>query len=168
MNMSLSKSGRGYEMSPAGGAGMVHGLEGKVGEELFDGSHRFKVIEVIRDKKYTNRFSGDKQEVTPYPAENDLVVIVCRIKNGLQQTDTVGLPSGSLTGLTDMDEHSIAPRDGLSADIPKRGVDLLPGSAVDFALTFDVPPGAVLKDLVYEVADYSNHRAKPFRVSLKS
>src|SRR5262249_4121540 len=118
--MTLSKTGRGYEMSPAGGAGMVHGLEGKVGDELFNGFHRFKVLEVIRGKKYTNRFSGDKQEITPCPEANDLVVIVCRVKNGTQKKITFALPAGELTGLTDMDEHSFAPRNGVSSDIPTR------------------------------------------------
>ena len=168
LNMTVTKTGRGIELNPAGGAGMVHGLEGKVGDDLFNGFHRFKVVEVIRGKTYTNRFSGDNQVVTPYPDGNDLVVIVCRVKNGTDKKITVGLPPAGLTGLTDMDEHSYAPRSGGSADIPSRGVDLLPGAATDFALTFDVPANAVLKDLVLEVQDYNGHRPKPFRVSLKS
>jgi hypothetical protein len=169
LNLTLSKTARGYELNPAGGAGMVHGLEGKVGDELFDGIVRFKVLEVIRGKTYTNRFSGDSQVVTPYPEGNDLVVLICRLKNGTKESLPLGLPAGSLSGLTDMDEHSFAPRNGLSIDVPSRGPNLLPGSACDFALTFDVPANAVLKDLVYDVSDYSGKKhPKPFRVSLKS
>ncbi|MEA2554392.1 MAG: hypothetical protein QOJ65_2568 [Fimbriimonadaceae bacterium] len=169
LNMTISKSGRGIELSPAGGANMVQGLEGKVGDELFNGFARFKVLEVIRGKKYTNRFSGDNQEITPYPENQDLVVVVCRIKNASKEMLPVGLPAGNLTGLTDMDEHTVTPMNGVSTDIPTRGANLLPGSAVDFALTFQVPEKAVLKDLVYEVYDLGGSRkAEPFRVSLKS
>ena len=168
LNMSVTKTGRGFEMGTAGGGNMVGGLVGKLNEELFNGFHRFKVTEVIRGKSYTNRFAGDHQAVTPYPEGNDLVVVVCRLKNGTEKPITLGLPAGGVTGLTDMDEHSYEPRSGMSADIPARGVDLLPGAACDFALTFDVPAGAVLKDLVYEPTDYNGHKVKPFRISLKS
>ena len=168
MNMTLQKTSRGWELAAAGGANAVQGLEGKVGDTLWDGRHRFQVIEVIRGKKYVNRFSGNKMEVTPYPESKELVVVVCRIKNGLNKTVTIGFPGGALTALTDTDEHAFQPRDGLSMDTPGRGIDTLPGAAVDFALTFDVPEKSVLKDLVYQAADYSGlGETKPFRVSLK-
>jgi len=169
LKMNVTKSSRGLEISPAGGANMVGGLTGKVGDELFNGFHRFKVVEVIRGKSYTNRFSGDNQAITPFPANDDLVIVICRLKNATKQTENLSLPGGELTSLTDMDEHSISPRNGLSLDAPSRGPNLLPGSAVDFALTFDVPENAQLKDLVYQVSDFDlKHKSEPFRVSLKS
>lgn len=168
MKMSVQKTSRGLELSDSGGAGMIGGVNGKVGDTLWNGFGRFQVVKVIRDKKYTNQFSGDKQEITPYPEGMDLVVLVCRIKNGTKSTVTCGLPAGNNTALTDTDEHSFGPRTGLSIDCPNRGVQLLPGAAVDFALTFDVPESAKLKDLVYELAFYGvpGADAKKFRVSL--
>ena len=55
-------------------------------------------------------------------------------------------------------------------DVPSRGVDLLPGAAVDFAVTFEVPENCTLKDLVYQPSFYGGDPAcnkKKFRVSLQ-
>lgn len=168
LKMSVKKTARGYELTTGGGGEMVQGVNGNVGDTLFNGYARFQVVKVIRGKKYINQFSGDKQEVTAYPESNDLVIIVCRIKNGTKETQTCGLPSGQMTALTDTDEHSFGPRTGLSIDCPSRGQTLLPGAAVDFALTFDVPEEAKLKDLVYEVTFFGTLKAsdKKFRVAL--
>ena len=170
LKMNVSKSARGWEMGTAGGANMTEGVNGKIGEVLFNGYWRFQVVKMYRGNEYTNQFSGDSQKVTPYPDGMDLVVLTCRIKNGTKNKVTVLLPAGELTGITDDKERSVQPRNGLSADIPNRGVDLLPGAALDFALTFDVPHEAKLKDLVYQVnaavsAAEMKGSAKPFRVS---
>lgn len=167
LKLPLSKSARGWEIGQAGGANMVEGINGKVGDVLFNGFYRFQVIKLYRGKEYTNQFSGDSQKVTPYPEGMDLVVLTCRIKNGTKAKETIFLPNGELSGLTDDKERSMAPRSGLSADIPTRGAELLPGAAVDFALTFDVPADAKLKDLVYQVYSTNlNGAKKTFRVSL--
>ncbi len=165
----LQKTGRGYEIADAGGANMIEGISGKVGDQLFNGVARFQVVKVIRGKTYVNQFSGDKQEVTPIGDDNDVVIIICRIKNGTKESQTANLPSGPETGLTDTAERSYGPRTGLSIDVPSRGPSLLPGAAVDFALTFDVPASAVLKDLVYQVQFFGTPGAerKKFRVSLQ-
>ncbi|HWA84396.1 MAG TPA: hypothetical protein VG820_13220 [Fimbriimonadaceae bacterium] len=168
LNLSLQKTARGYELSDSGGANQVEGITGKVGDVLWNGFARFTVVKVIRGKEYTNQFSGDNQKVTPYPEANDLVVLVCRIKNGTKEKQTCMLPAGDATGLADTDGHSYAPRNGLSIDCPSRGQELLPGAAVDFALTFDVPPSAKLQDLVYEVNFFATKSGqKKFRVSLQ-
>lgn len=168
MGLGLTKTARGYEMSAPGGANQVEGLNGKVGEVLFNGYFRMQVTEVIRAKEYTNRFSGDNQKITGYPEGNDLVVLICRIKNGTKEKLTVFLPGGDYMALTDDQGRSYGPRTGLSIDCPSRGADLLPGAAVDFALTYDVPADAKIKDLVYGV--YSTgpvaSRDKKFRISL--
>lgn len=168
LKMNFKKTSRGYELTDAGGANAIGGISGKVGDVLWNGFGRFQIIEVIRTQKYTNRFSGDNQEVTPFPENYDLVIVVCRIKNGLKETVTCGLPSGTNTALTDMKERSFGPRSGLSIDCPSRGQTLLPGAAVDFALTFDVPKDAVLKDLVYELQFFGvpGVEDKKFRVKL--
>lgn len=168
LKLSVQKTSRGIELSAEGGANQAGGLTGKIGDMLFNGIARFQVVKVIRGKEYTNQFDGSHQKITPYPEGMDLVVIVCRVKNGTQKTVTCGLPAGGETGLTDTQDHSFGPRTGLSIDCPNRGVDLLPGAAVDFALTFDVPESAELGDLVYQVAFYGPDAGKKkFRVSLK-
>jgi len=158
LKLSVQKTSRGLELTGAGGANQAEGITGKVGDMLFNGYARFQVVKVIRGKEYTNQFSGDNQKVTPYPEGDDLVVIVCRIKNGTTTKVTCGLPGGQETALADTQDHC-----------PSRGQDLLPGAAVDFALTFDVPPGTELGDLVYQVTFYGVNGAdkKKFRVSLK-
>ena len=169
MKLTIQKTSRGIELADSGGANQAEGITGKVGDLLWNGYVRFQVVKVIRGKEYTNQFSGDQAKITPYPEGMDLVVIVCRIKNGTTKTTTIGLPSGSETGLTDTQDHSYAPRTGLSIDCPNRGQDVLPGAAIDFALTFDVPESAQLSDLVYQTAFYGAAEAskKKFRVSLK-
>jgi hypothetical protein len=169
LKLNIQKTSRGYELAATGGANQAEGITGKVGDMLFNGYARFQVVKVIRGKEYTNQFSGDNQKVTPYPEGMDLVVVVCRIKNGLTHKVSCGLPAGTETALADTQDHSFGPRTGLSIDCPNRGVDLLPGAAVDFALTFDVPASTVLGDLVYQVEFYSDAGAakKKFRVSLK-
>jgi hypothetical protein len=166
MNLSLSKTGRGWELSDAGGANMVQGTTGKVGDELFNGRHRFKVVKVFRGPKYINQFSGDNYEVRAIPEGNDIVAITCRLKNGTKETVTYDLFMGPKTGLTDTEEHSYGCFIGTSVDALNRGATVLPGAAVDFAVTFQVPRNAELKDLVYQVADFSM-KEQVFRVSLK-
>jgi len=169
LKMNLTKTGSGYELSDAGGANQVNGITGKVGDVLWNGYARFQVVEVIRTKKYIHRFSGEKNyEVTPYPEGSDLIVIICKIKNGTKEKQTAMLPGGENTALTDQSEHSIAPRNGLSIDVPSRGQELLPGAAVDFALIFDVPEGTKLKDLVYQVDFFTNKAVneRRFRVTM--
>lgn len=166
--LNLKKTARGYELTDTGGANAIGGISGKVGDVLWNGFGRFQVIEVIRTQKYTNRYSGDNQEVTPFPENYDLIIVTCRIKNGMKETVTCGLPSGINTAITDTKERSYGPRTGLSIDCPSRGQSLLPGAAVDFALTFDVPKDAVLKDLVYELQFFGvpGVEEKKFRVKL--
>lgn len=169
LKLNVQKTSRGIELTSAGGANQAEGITGKIGDMLFNGFARFQVVKVIRGKEYTNQFDGSGQKITPFPEGNDLVVVVCRIKNGTKKTVTCGLPCGGETGLTDTQDHSFGPRTGLSIDCPSRGQDLLPGAAVDFALTFDVPPSAELGDLVYQVQFYgaADASTKKFRVSLK-
>ncbi len=169
LKLNVQRTSRGIELAAEGGANQAEGITGKVGDVLFNGFARFQVVKVIRGKEYTNQFAGTNEKITPFPEGDDLVIIVCRIKNGMKSRVTCGLPCGSETGLADTQDHSFGPRTGLSIDCPSRGQDLLPGAAVDFALTFDVPPGAELGELVYQTSLYgpAHCNDKKFRVSLK-
>jgi hypothetical protein len=170
LKLTVQKSGRGLELTDAGGANQASGIAGKIGETLWNGYTRFEVVKLIRGKAYTNQFSGDNQKITPNVDADDLVVLVCRIKNGLKNGITVEYPGGE-TALTDTDGHSYPPRLGMSADIASRGVDLLPGAAMDFALTFDVPSSCEIGDVVYQESlagsGTNGSEKKKFRVSLK-
>jgi hypothetical protein len=168
LHLTMRKTARGYELTDSGGADQIGGITGKVGDVLWNGFGRFQVVKAIRTKNYTNQFSGGSEQLKPNPKGYDLVVLVCHIKNGTKVTVVCSLPGGDDTALTDDSEHSYAPHTGLDIDCPSRGQTLLPGAAVDFALTFDVPPNTVLKDLVYQL-DFSavnGSDKKKFRVSL--
>ena len=54
----LVKKGSGYEIIAQGGANQVEGLHGKVGDTLFDGKWRFKVVDVQRGVKSESRRSS--------------------------------------------------------------------------------------------------------------
>lgn len=169
LHLTVVQTGRGLELSASGGANQVTGATGKVGDVLWNGYVRFQAVKLIRGKTYTNQFTGDNQVVTPAAPNDDLVVLVCRIKNGLTKTITVEYP-GDLTAVTDTDGHSFQCRTGLSADIPSRGFNLLPGAAYDFALTFDVPSNATLGDFIYQTSlagqGTNGSDGKKFRISL--
>jgi hypothetical protein len=164
LDMAAEKRPDGFALAKAGGANQVEGLQGKVGDDLFNGMYRLKVTRVTRKESYTRQYS--KGDVISAPDGKEVLTVFIRIKNGTKKTQTIDLVfPGSNTGVTDAGEHSIGPITGLASDTPSRAADLLPGAAVDTALIFFVPKGAVLKDLVFEVGVYAHGPA--FRVSLK-
>lgn len=166
LKLSIQKTARGFELSDSGGANQVEGITGKVGDMLFNGTIRFQVVKVYdAGKSYRRIHSGDNTDITPIPEGNDLMVVVCKLKNGVQKAVSPYYPGGDTTALTDSDGHSYPPR--RFSDSPPIG-DVLPGSTVDFALVFDVPPGTKLKDFVYEpqVSGVPPHQKK-FRVSVE-
>ncbi len=164
LDMTSVKRPDGYALVKAGGANQVQGLAGKIGDDLFNGMYRLKVIRMIRKDRYERQFA--KGDPVSAPEGKEVVAVVMRIKNGTKQTQLIDLVfPGSHTGLTDADEHSYGPITGLASDAPERAASLLPGAAVDTAVVFFVPKGVVLKDLVFEVGVYAHGPA--FRVSLK-
>lgn len=167
LGMTVVKNGSGWDLVRAGGANMVQGLRGKIGEELFNGKYRFTVVKVIRSSSYTPQFAKLGYDLTPASADNEIVAIHCRLKNGTKEAVTFDLTQGKNTGLTDMKEQSYGNYMGASVDMVSRGPRVLPGAAVDFALTFEVPKSAELKDLVFTVNDLTAKDSPDFRVSLK-
>jgi hypothetical protein len=169
LKLTMKKTARGYELADAGGANAIKGVTGKTGDVLWNGYVRFQVVQVIRGETYTNQFAGSKEVVTAYPEGNELVVLVCKLKNGMKKAAVFVLPAGPDTALTDAEGRSHSPRSALTVDCADRNPKLLPGAAVDFAITFDVPAGTELKDLVYEaqVAGDNAPSKTKFRVSLK-
>jgi len=164
LEMTAEKRPDGYALVRAGGANQVQGLTGKIGDDLFNGMYRVKVIRVIRKDRYERQFA--KGDPVSAPDGKEVVAVVMRLKNGTKEARLIDLVyPGSNTGLTDGDEHSYGPITGLASDTPERAANLLPGAAVDTALVFFVPKGVVLMALVFEVGVAVHGPA--FRVSLK-
>lgn len=161
LDMQVTKSAGGYAIAPAGGANMLAGNStGKMGEEVFTGKWRFKVLNVERTKTYkeTQRvLNPDEYEAQ---AGEELIVVSCRVKNGTKKKDELVYSKdweGTMNALTDMEEHSYQP---ISFDVKESetapvGVIFLPGAAVDFKMIFRVPEGTQLKDLVFTALRYS-------------
>jgi hypothetical protein len=169
----------GYEITAAGGANQVEGLRGKIGDVLFDGKWRFQVLDVKEMDSYTmkNHSTNDygvyhstaeftDETLRPKPG-NSLIVIQCRLKNGVKQNQALWRYNPDThTALTDDQGQSYPP---IAYDIPDSGSfnsrDLLPGAALDFAVLFTVPPGTHLKDLVFTLRTLSN-KGDEVRVSV--
>lgn len=162
--MTVQTRDDGYALVRPGGGTQIEGLNGKIGDDLFNGSFRFKVVEVVRGDHYTRRFSHGDDVIAPNGEE--IVAVVIRVKNGTPKTQGV-MVFGEPTALTDEDEHGYEPSTGGWADGPGRNVDVLPGAAIDLALTFHVPRSAKLKDLLYTPSALPGKPGPAFRVSLK-
>lgn len=162
LDMTIEKRPDGFALTRSGGANQAEGMQGKVGDDLFNGQVRLKVSEVFRGSSYKRRFSKGDDIVAP--DGQDIVAVVMRFKNGTMKSQFPNVTGKQPTGLTDENEHAFEPRS--FPDGTGRNVELLPGAATDFALIFTVPKGAALKDLVYTV-DCGILKPSTFRVSLK-
>ena len=164
MNLGVQKIDGGFELSPAGGANQVQGLNGKVGDQLSCGAFLFKVTDALETDSYD--FERSQHHEAPFRDTDKLVVVKFHVKNAtpaIQSLDTAG---GTLTALTDDKDHNFKSGnlDGV------RAPDMLPGSAVDFALIFYVPKDTSLGDMVYQLHSYNlktGYKDYTFRVSLK-
>src|SRR5205085_2009602 len=109
LHMNLTKTAAGYSLGEAGGANQVTGVEGKIGDVLWNGYVRFQALRVIRGKTYTRSIASNHEEVTPIQQGDDLVVVVCRLKNGTLRTAAPSLVGGTVA-LTDTEGHSYEAR----------------------------------------------------------
>lgn len=154
-----------YSVVPAGGANMLQGTKGKLGQELNTGKWKFLVKGVQRVDSYMLKYADSKFEFTADPGQ-DLVVVECRFKNAVQESVNMYFNGLQNTSLTDMAEQSYKPKwmdvGGGVASM------MLPGSAKDFAIVFSVPESAEVKDLVYTVEPVSSkYGMVDLRISLK-
>jgi hypothetical protein len=167
LDLTVQKTSTGYDLVKAGGANAVGGLTGKMGDMLFNGKYRFKVVKVVRAATYKPQFYNPGFDFTVASQSNEVVAVVCQLRNGTKEPVMIDITGGKNTALTDDSDHSYQNFTGSQIDMPERAPKLLPGAAYDFALTFDVPKTAVLKDLVFTVNDLSGRSNPDFRVSLK-
>jgi len=164
LNMVVTKRGDAYEMVVAGGANQLEGAyQGKIGDDLFTGKWRFKVLGVKQVDEYQERFCQDKRTIRPKGPGETLIVVNCRIANGLKQTQTPVLTermSGN-TALADTQGQSYTPLDYDARQASNKWQDyaaasLLPGAGMDLALVFSVPVGKTPKSLVFTALTYPN------------
>jgi len=165
LSLSLQPRADGYTLIKTGGANQVEGLQGKIGDDLFNGAFRLKVVRVVRGDHYQRQFSKGDDLVGPNG--DDIVAVILHLKNGMKQAKTVDLMPGGNTAITDENEHSYGAFTGGYMDIPERAPTLVPGAATDYALTFHVPKNAVLKDLIFSPKSLVYDGGPDFRISLK-
>lgn len=166
LNMTVSRWGNDYALSAAGGADQVEGLQGKVGDTLFNRQFSLRVLEVVRTKRYVKRYNKPG-EVTAQEG-NDIVAVIIRRKNGMNKNPVINPFGGENTALTDTDDKAYRSYTGLAMDSAERGFSPLLGSTIEFALVLEVPETAQLKDLVYQIAPVGDASVKTstFRISL--
>ncbi len=171
---------------PAGGANQVVGLNGKIGQMLFDGKWRFQVQSVQEGlTTYTLKVLASEQDYALYhnvaeldptthgftPKEgNTLIAIKCLAKNAQNKVQQLDFYSDSpKTALADDQGNSYPP---IAIDMITKGglvtKPLLPGSGEEMTLLFAVPSGTKLKDLVVTLKNWEDHKGHDVRVSLLS
>lgn len=161
----------GYEITSASGANQVAGLSGKIGSLILAKKYSFQVLSIQKTDHYVSRFLKSPQTYDPDGPNDTLVVIDCRLKNALPkaQGPVLGAGYAGNTALADDQGQSYPPKDydsRIRQDFS--GASLLPGAKTDFAVIFDVPKSANVKDLVFSVNDYfdPNFKGTDVRVSL--
>ena len=162
LGLVVAKTGGGYQLTQAGGANQVEGVrQGKVGDELFTGKWRFQVTGWRFADQYQDRYYADGRTILPKGSRETLVVIDCRVRNGLKtaQSPILTERQPGKTGLADDQDHSYPPleydaRQAINKTQSYEAESLLPGAAADFALVFSVPQGTKPKALVFSLSTY--------------
>jgi hypothetical protein len=162
LGMVVVKRSDGYELTKAGGANQVEGLNGKVGDTLFDGRWRFTVLGVETADAYALKRTGEPyaynqpvdfnsatRTLTPKPG-NRLIIVRCRISNGQKSTQTLWLAQRDThTALADDQGESYPPAAHDVDGAPIQTKPLLPGAKLEFPVVFVVPQGKKVEDLIF-------------------
>ncbi|HEU4752829.1 MAG TPA: hypothetical protein VFU47_06945, partial [Armatimonadota bacterium] len=168
--MTVQRKPDGYALVAAGGANQVNArVTGKVGDDLFTGDWRFRVLDVKTTDLYTPRYREDRAPVRPRGAGDVLVVVSCQVKNGhnakelLYFSNSVRVPDQAT--LTDSKAQSYeATYCDVHFDYYNYGAYALPGASIPFAVVFSVPRDTDVKDLVYRIFRYDD-RGNPARAT---
>ena len=183
LGMVVVKRPSGYELQKAGGADQVQGTLGKVGDLLFDGQWRFRVLSVGMPETYTVKTPGlDLRGIDTIKYDENarllraatgykLVVIQCRVANGQKSAQTFWLGHAAVkNALTDTLGESYPPVGYDLEGAPIQSKSLLPGAGTSFPILFSVPEATQLKDLIFTLRnnDFSSAKAvvTDVRVSL--
>jgi len=183
LGMIVIKRPGGYEITKVGGANQVGTTQGKVGDVLFNGQWRFRVVSVQTPETYTTKTPGidlrgistirydENARLLRAAPGNKLVVIQCRIANGQKSPQTFWLGHNDVrNALTDMQGESYPPFGYDLEGAPTQSKSLLPGAGTSFPIFFSVASGTLLKDLVFTLRNnnFSSGKAivSDVRVSL--
>ncbi len=169
LGMTVGQVEDGYALTREGGANQVEGVaQGGIGDELFTGKWRLQVVDIKQaGDQYTERYYQQERTIKPNGADEELIVLNCRVKNATEATVspilTERLPGN--TALADAAEHSYAPidydaRQEINKTQSYAASPLLPGAAAEFALVFSVPKGTAPKALVFSLMAYPDDVGK--------
>jgi hypothetical protein len=182
LDMTLIKTGSGqYELTKAGGANEVHGLRGKIGDTLFDGKWRFTVLSVDTPESYTMKSDSEPYGSGGYDwnrttrllkaaAGHTLVVINCRVSNGVKERRTLWTAISDDKIRTALADDSGSSRPPIAYDYdgaPTQTQYLLPGAQLTIPVIFSVPAGTRLTDLVFTLKNnQTDQQGTDVRVTL--
>ncbi|WP_309690442.1 hypothetical protein [Armatimonas sp.] len=182
LGMSVRAIDGGFELYREGGANRVEGLNGKLGEMLFDGIWRLKVKELKEVGSYTDRFTPNRPRTHMPKSGEKLLILELQVRNGQKEQSYLDLNLADnkiVTALTDTEGHSYPVRmydmrTGSGQPFGGGGnwdqsESILPGAAYDFVAVASVPRDFAPKDMVFTLCyaklgvakKYSN-----FRISL--
>lgn len=184
LGMVVVKRPGGYALQKPGGADQVAGaLQGKVGDLLFDGQWRFRVLSVQTPETYTTQTPGidlrgissvrydENARLLRAAPGNKLVVVQCRMANGQKTPQTFWLGHNDVkNALTDAQGDSYPPIGYDLEGAPTQSKSLLPGAGTSLPILFSVPEATQIQDLIFTLRnnDFSSGKAKvsDVRVSL--
>ena len=184
MGLDVVRRGDGYELTKKGGANQVDGLQGKIGDTLFNGEWRFTVLGASTPESYTVKIPSVRGDlrgtanitndestgiVRPAPGYK-LVVISCRMSNGQksQQTFWVAPTRGVKTALADTEGESHPPFGFDMEGSQNQSKPLVPGASSGFTLLFVVPEATQPKDLIFTLRNNGEGKVSNARVSLQA
>jgi hypothetical protein len=175
----VQKTGTGYTLAIPGGANAINGLRGKVGDMLFDGKWRFKVLDIKRADSYTLTGEGgldyakynsvaESADSKTFTAKsgNEFVIVHCQIKNGQKMSQAFGSAYGTNTALADDQGTSYRPVGFQQAGGMIVTKELLPGAAQDVTALFVVPKSAKVTSLVFTLTNISDTKPADVRIAL--
>ena len=175
----VQKTSVGYALVIPGGANAVNGLRGKVGDTLFDGKWRFKVIDITRADTYTLNGEGgldyakynsveeslDSKSFTA-KSGNEFVLVRCLVKNGQKTSQAFGSAYGTNTALADDQGTSYRPVGFKQAGGMILTKELLPGAGQEVTALFVVPKTAKVTSLVFPLTNVSDNKPADVRIAL--
>jgi hypothetical protein len=147
------------ELTRQGGSGAIEAkLTGKVGDFLFDGGWRFKVVSVVSAKEHTmvNKFLSDQ-----HVAEegNRFVIVNVVIRNANKKLGNL-FPGDVALASEDGGSESVTHYDFPFNNSPSYFKPILPGAEQKGTIIFEVKEDFKEKDLIFTIArEYSHYDA---------
>ena len=147
------------ELTRQGGSGAIDAkLTGKVGDFLFDGGWRFKVVSVESAKEHTvvNKFISDQ-----HVAEegNRLIIVNVVIRNANKKLGNL-YPGDVALASEDGGSESVTHYDFPFNNSPSSFKPILPGAEQKGAILFEVKEDFKEKDLIFTISrEYSHYDA---------